>query len=638
MTQHDEQLIGTSLEIAKPSVDRLVRVGFTMPYPYSIIESTVNNGTFDTIDTLGLAAPDNAPSPSLGAAGNPNGTYSYYAAFYDNDRAVTGVISAQSGSVSPSNQQVSVDLTTITNESSVPRATHIRIYRNLDGGTTYYLLTTVTVATSAYTDNTADATLANNDEMPLDNAAPASQTYGSVLTHKNFGFMYGPYNGIGNTTYDDDFTWSKLSDADNWPTVNRTKINRGRYGFLTAAAPMGDDLVFYKQGAIYVLQFDTFPSGTTGDGYGKTVNTERGCVNRRCLINVHGIHFALDWKGIHEHKGGGNTNEIGRMFLERLWSRINWEQQAKFSGAHDDDIAVWTVALDRDTECKHAFVLDLKAYHARGEYRWSWYTYDFGIRDLQRIQFGPDTTSKQYNMARKVAISFITEYGYTGYMRAGFRDLADPQLTASATVTGGSTSTIVASAATFSRTNEASDTVSVLGCYGRFRNWEEFAADKPGSADWSQAYRITGVSGTTLTVSPTMPDTPPTGAIFDIGWIEARYRSPKIGFGAPLVLKDAKQLVVEYPPLGVNAQAKVRFRRDGRGWETVARTASEDHMDQTAGRDHAALNMGGSRSAGGLGVRHMGAPGAPFNYLEFEIDMSGVDQPIILDSLAVEIQ
>lgn len=641
MAQHDEQLLGTSVIIAKQSVNRLSRIGYVIPAMLSIVESTYLNGVFDTIEPLGLGAPDNAVGVSLGGAGVLTGTYAYYVVFLDNNRNVLGVASAQSSSVNPSSQQVVIDFTTITNEGSYPRATHFALYRNLNGGTTYFQVTTQTVATSSYNDNNSDATIAANDELQLDNALLAADTYGWGITHKAYAFAFGPYNGLGNTAYDDDFTWSKLRDPDNWPSINRTKIENGLHGHITAAASNGDDLVFYKRSAIYVLQFDTDPSGTTGDGYGKTINTERGCINPKTVINMQGTHFVMDERGIYEHGGGGNVAEIGKQFLERLWSRINWEQSPKFCAAYDDDIAVFFVALDRDTELKHAFVLDLKAWQRGREYRWAHYEFDFGIRDCARIEIGPDSTAKQFGMARKPAIAVITEYGYTGYLRAGFRDLVDPQLTAVGTVTGGSTSTIADTNATFTRTNEASDSVSVIGAYVRFRNWEEFAVDGPSSLDWQQAYRITGVSGTTLTVSPAMPSTPPTGAVFEIGGIAARYLSPKVSFGVPIAEKTLKRMIFEYQRLGVNQQAKVRWRRDGRGWDTIARTidsSDESGIEQTIGRDYTAVNMGGSVAGGGIGVREVGGPGSPFNYIEFEVDLSGPDIPGIIDSFGLEIQ
>ena len=148
MTSTASTTIGTSLEIAKSYVDRLVGVCVSTPYMKAITESTYQSGSFDTINNAGIVAPDNAVSVST-TTGSLTGTYSYYVQFWDNNRSVAGSESAQSSSVSPSGQGVSIDLTTITNESANSRVTHIDIYRNQNGGSTYYFVTRVTAATTS---------------------------------------------------------------------------------------------------------------------------------------------------------------------------------------------------------------------------------------------------------------------------------------------------------------------------------------------------------------------------------------------------------------------------------------------------------------------------------------------------------
>lgn len=635
MSLLDVHFVSNAFAPARCVVDRLGRVGYSTPYMLSIVENTVNSGTFNRIYPLGLAAPNAAPVASVGAAGALTGDYAWIIVFVDSARNVIGAVSATSNTITLTADRATLDFSGLTNAVAVERADQIYIYRNLAGVTTFFFVAAVDKETLSYTDNSSDNSISANDELPLSNAAPATNTYGGCVTHKGFPFLFGPYNQVGNTEYDDDFIWGGVGDPDNYPLVNRTKIDRGLGGPITAAGSNGDDLVFYKRSRIYILQFDTNPSGTTGDGYGKVMNTERGCLNIRTMVNVQGIHYVLDQQGIYEHRGMGDVTELAQMPLAGLWSRINWAQAHKFSGAWDDDICVWYVALDRDTECRFGIYFDLKAYRARREIRWAVLETDFGVRDMVRMKFASGSKEVQYGVSRKSAIAVFETYGYTGFLNAGYTDMASPDLTVRATVTGGSTTTVVASAATFSASNDNGDSVSVLGCYGRFPDWETFTVNGT-SADWRQAYRITGVSGTTLTVSPAMPAAPPVGAIFEIGGIKAVIDSPDIDFGAPSVEKTAGNLIVEYQRMGIQATAKVRFRRDQRGFETNARTVSESQLAQTVGRDYTTFNMGGSIEAGGKGIVELGPPAGRFRRIQFQIDMSGVSNPGIIDALTLE--
>lgn len=635
MASNASTTIGTSVEIAKCYVDRLQRVCVTTPYMKAITESTYESGSFDTINDAGIPAPDAAPSGAT-TTGSLTGAYAYYIQFWDNNRSVAGSESAQSGTVNPSGQGITVT-NNATNNSANSRVTHWDIYRNQNGGSTYYFVARVAIGTTTYVDNNSDATIGANDTLQLDNDPPVAETYGLVHTHKNYMFLAGPHNGVGGTAYDDDFTWSKLANPDAFPLVNRTKIERGKYGHIRAMASIGDVLVFYKDSAIYELHFDTNPSGTTGDGYGKTVNTERGALNQRCVVNVQGTHYVLDTKGIYQFRGGTDMVRLSEP-LKAIFDRINWNEREKFSGVQDEDRVVWFVALDRDTECKYGLVLDLNSIYLGRQPRWYLYQFDFGIRDAQRIRFANDANVVQFGMEFKSVAAFMTEYGFVGYINAGYRDLVAPQLTATGTVTGSTTSTITDSAATFTRTNDASVTESVLGAYLRFVSWP--SADKPGSADWSQAYRITAVnSATQVTVSPSFPSAPPAGAAYVIGAIpNARIETPQLGFGAPQLGKCGKQAVIEWEPGGSNYTLGVEYKLDRRGAEVSDATVSETIYSSTSGEPQVAVNMGGTLDdEGRMGARAIPCPARGFQYMQMIVDATGVDKPAIINAIGIEL-
>jgi hypothetical protein len=635
MASNATTTIATTVEIAKAYVDRLQRVCLVSPYMKSITESTYESGSFDTFNDAGIVAPDAAPSGAT-TTGSLTGAYAYYIQFWDNNRSVAGSESAQSATVNPSGQGITVT-NNATNNAANSRVTHWDIYRNQNGGSTYYFVARVAIGTTTYVDDNSDATIGANDTLKLDNDPPVVETYGLVHTHKNYMFLAGPHNGIGGTAYDDDFTWSKLANADAFPLVNRTKIERGKYGHIRAMASIGDVLVFYKDSAIYELHFDTNPSGTTGDGYGKTVNTERGALNHRCVVNVQGTHYVLDTKGIYQFRGGTDMVRLSEP-LRGIFQRINWDEREKFSGVQDEDRVIWFVALDRDTECKYGLVLDLNSIYLGRQPRWYLYKFDFGIRDAQRIRFSNDANVVQFGMEFKPVAAFMTEYGFVGYINAGYRDLVAPQLTATGTVTSSTTTTITDSAATFTRTNDASVTEDVLGAYVRFITWP--TADKPGSADWSQAYRITTVnSATQVTVTPAMPSAPPAGAAYVIGAIpDARIKTPLLSFGAPQLGKTAKEAVVEWLPGGANFTIGVEYELDRRGAEVSDVTASETMYSSTTGTPQVAVNMGGTLdNQGKMGARSIPCPARGFQYMQMILDASGVDKPAIVNAIGIEL-
>lgn len=647
MSQDDQQSLGTGQIISRQYVQRLARVGAVVPAMYSIIESTVDNGDFDTFDTLGLASPDNAPGVST-TTGSLTGTYAYYVTFYDNDRGVEGDESAQSGSVSPSGQGVSLDLTQITNEASVPRATHFRIYRNLNGGSTYFFVAQVTVATTSYTDNNSDASISANDTLQLDNTPPSTDTYGLCLAHKGYMFLAGPYNPLGGTAYDDDFTWSKLNNPDAYPLVNRSKVERGLHGYIRAIGATGDSLLIFKSSAIYELRFQTDPSGTTGDGSARTMNTERGAINQRCVATDQGTLYVMDRRGIYAYRGGQQVIEMA-MPLKGLWKRINWAQEQKFCAVVSEEAIYFFVALDGQSECHYAFVLDKTAIYAERGPRWFLHKYDHGIRDVVAIETHDETAATEFGFEFSPFAVFITEYGYTGALGVGYRDMVDPQLDAECIVvnTGSNTTTLVltdpdGNAPVLSRTNEASSTSNVVGCYLHFPT--EPDADRPTSSDWSQAYRITALSTTTstndtVTVTPSMPAAPPDGTAVVIGAIpDARYHSPVMGFGSALKGKRAGTVQLEYQPLGVTGALGVGVKLDRRGIEAITETDDESNYSSTNGGTFKQIEMGGEvDDSGGYGVANASVTTRGHRYMQLVFDGSGVDKPFTIDSVTIEL-
>lgn len=640
MSQTATTFEATTVEVAKQTTARVGRVINVFPACKSITESTHLSGTFDTFNDAGIPVPDAALALTAGSAGVMSGDRAAYAVFRDSDRDFIGNPSAISNTLTVSSKQIVIDLTNITNELDNSRVSNIDIYVNLStGGSIYYYATTVTRGTHSVTINVSDATVQANDTLELDNDAPVQGQYNAVVPHKGFTFLVG-----GDGEYEDDWINSKVSSADQFPLLNRVKAEPGMYGRLNIAVPSGDALIFYKERAIYELHFDQDPSGIFGDGYAKTVNTHRGTVNKRTVANVQGVHFAMDRLGVYVFSGGTAYREIGTK-LHHYWNRINWARKEWFTAAVGLDRVVFFVALDNETECHYAFVLDLNAWYARSEANWYVYRTDQGIRDACSWIMGNSAAAIDNGMSWTPTIALITEYGYTGYMAAGYRDFMDPLLTATGTTTtAGTTTTFVDSGATWQRTNDAGSTVNPVGAYVRFINPN---ADKPGSGDWAQAYRITSYSGTgpTLTFTPAAPANVPSGTTYVIGAIpDAQLKSPVYSFDVPFRGKRLARIGIEFQPGGTENYINMQVHADRRITSLTRETRSTSQYDSTDRLPGVNLKLGGSATTGGRSGAHAEpAGGRAFRNLQIilsghiygghALDCPGVIDAVLLDGL-----
>ena len=646
MTQLTQTSI-TGSPIAKVSADRLANEIIVMPYARSYTESTLRDGEFDVVNLAGIPTPDVGPTQTNNGGTGPTGTgYSHYVTFYDatRDREGNGVINT-GGTIAVTDDAILVTFAD-TNSAANSTVTHRRVYRNLTpSGSIYYRVGTVAIATGTFNDTFTDAAISANDTLETDSDAPAVNTYGLARAHKARMFLAGPNDWDGGTAYDHSFTWSKTNEPWAYPTVNQTQIEPGRYGIIRALEPSGDRMIFYKDSAIYELHWNTNPSGITGDGFGKTVNTLRGALNARCVVNVQGTHYVLDAKGIYAFTGGTTVVELSARLL-KLWRRINWGARDRFSGVATDDRVYFFVALDSDTECRYAFVLDLTAQRAGRGTRWYLEQYNHGIRDACRFQLATQTATNTWGLTHQALAVVITEYGFVGALGVGFRDLIDPQITATGTATGGSTTTLVDSGGTFTRSNEASMTSDVIGSY--ISIIPAVATTRTISTTYSATppykglgvFRITGVSGTTITFTPAAPTAVAAGDTYIIGGLpNVTYKTPLLSFGSAKARKRSDKAVMEFQPGGHNYTVGFGTIKDRRGPDEITTTQTEDPYVGTAGATQLTVDMGGELEEDArVGIQKLPTGERAFHYLQMFLDASGVDKPAIVDSLTVSLR
>lgn len=122
----------------------------------------------DGVVNMGVETPS-APAVATGAGGNLSGDY-YYKVSYQVDGYSEGNASVASSLVQPSSQKVTVTKPTSTPEADV---THWIIYRTKAGGSIYYKLATVLIATGSYSDDIVDSSLDTGNTAPSDNSTPS---------------------------------------------------------------------------------------------------------------------------------------------------------------------------------------------------------------------------------------------------------------------------------------------------------------------------------------------------------------------------------------------------------------------------------------------------------------------------------
>lgn len=136
-----------------------------------------------TVTNVGIVEPSTQVGVATGAAGVLTGDYLYKITFKNSVSGTRSNPNPVSGTVSPSSQQVSIGSIPVSTDSQVDSR---EIWRTQAGGSTFFLLTTISDnSTTDYTDNTADASLSST-ELPVDNGDLPASTYEDVT---------GPHDG-----------------------------------------------------------------------------------------------------------------------------------------------------------------------------------------------------------------------------------------------------------------------------------------------------------------------------------------------------------------------------------------------------------------------------------------------------------
>ena len=247
-------------------------------------------GGANNIFRCGIPAHGSAPSVAVNAgAGTFSAVtgYSYMFCFYNSTLGLESDWSPVSSSTGTFTNKLRVEVTTPTAAPAAAGVDKKRIYRTLDGGATYYLLSTENLATATYNDTTADSALTTAASASGFKALPPDSTY-VLATYANRLWCIDSTNPFI-IKFSDAYTGSDIN-LEYWPTDNYVVSSQPVTGLYVTPGRM---LVFHPRGVSQITGGSiedflfsplhqgagtVFPSSITSDGATVAFLSERGFV------------------------------------------------------------------------------------------------------------------------------------------------------------------------------------------------------------------------------------------------------------------------------------------------------------------------------------------------------------------------
>lgn len=563
-----------------------------------------NAGTIELRDPL--SAPTTKPTVAdLNTGSGPNGTYRYYATWYDGNTDQESNPSPISDAVVATDDEIRV---TVSGIGTAPAsATHIRLYRNQDGGTVYRRITTITVVTTSYDDGATDASIAANAQLETDNDALPSLD----LITRNGARLFG---ATGSALY-----WSKASKPENWPAINVVQIARANGYDIKAIKSAGESLIIYKELGIHIGEYDADP---IADGWFKELDPTRGALNQGCVVAVGTDHIVMDTEGVYCLRGL-NVIDLGQP-IQRLLRRRNMVVRSWFSGEGDDNRVRFFVALDNETAIKYALELDYRTLQESDYTRavWTLNAYDHDTRDTARISFGDyagssNSTLEVNGLERKsmaISVSSAATFWVEDVLTAeGVPSWLRCEGTV-ATASNPVTNTRITKADVAPHFQDTTIAQSVVGLYIRF--YKDYA--------WTRPYLIETVnSNNSIDLSEPVDGTVGdyAGLTFVIGAIHQRYDTPVYDFEYPSSRKTISNFRLRFEPLPRARGLGFDQNYDRRGFSIRGETRDRDGTDSAKNESRISLSLGGDpEREGGSGVLNIGTTGEHFRVAQFRFE------------------
>lgn len=254
---------------------------FFLEYRNLLLYSNENGGfKYDGTNsyTLGIEKPDNITITT--GSGNLTGTYQYAYTYY-NSSDNTESVPILSDSLTLSNNNVTISISASTN-SQVDK---IRIYRIGGSITSFTLVNTIDNATTAYTDNISDSSIAGNHIMDTQDNNPYPKGAKQLVYTQ----------GIIVSYIDDKLIWSKIGNPNYWPAANYIKFESD----ITGIGVIASGLLIFLANKTYIIQ------GTSPELFTKfLLSSDQGCKTPKSIRYVNNYIVWASDDGICTTNGG----------------------------------------------------------------------------------------------------------------------------------------------------------------------------------------------------------------------------------------------------------------------------------------------------------------------------------------------
>lgn len=233
------------------------------------------------------------------------------------DRSSGLYVTRTVSSVTPTTVVVSGAAVNVNNADVISNNLRIAIWRNVNGSTTKYLVAEIPnnsfAATQVYADNTADATLDDNEEFiePLkDRSPPPKGKYVSAFGNQLV--------IAGNLLAPTALYYSDIDGAEYFPSDdNQFVVQSALNDRITGIAANNEVFCVFKQKSIHIISGNIAEDNIRVD----QLTSDIGCAASASIQEVRGSLYFMSDRGVFRMVGGQIPEPIGEL-IEPVWSQI----------------------------------------------------------------------------------------------------------------------------------------------------------------------------------------------------------------------------------------------------------------------------------------------------------------------------
>ena len=392
-----------------------------------------------------------------------------------------------------------------------------RIYRRLANSDNYKLVAEVAIGTEAYTDGSADSTLLTAEGYVETLRTTLPPIFDWIQSYQ--GRLWGGFADDADVHYSQGLRADDELRVEDFPSG--WKLQPGAEdgtGGVTAMLPHYGSAFFFKRRACYEMTGSDLSTWAI-----RRMGSDRGCLSRRCIVEVDESAIILDERGVYYWSTSGEANVAGAPVgtrespLQPTFDRMNLGAADNFTAIHDreNELVIFYVALDYEPVANTAIVLDYAANRFIGKDSARW---------ASAVGYLEDVSGKQH----------LCRGGDMGYL------WEDNYAESEGVFAGDSTATLTAAAIdTLTDTNAAFDTTTAAGAPGA-------PMDRYDSAGVIlDENRVQAATSTVITPYYYSDDIPSVGDSIAIGVIPAVARTPRMTLSTP-EWKWVRAVIVEH--------------------------------------------------------------------------------------------